>query len=228
MIRPSLTKTILLSLAFINETLTEVSDPLGIKYRYKHGNRKMSLYRLKKRKLIEKVKKGNYYYIQLTEEGSNTILKILPLINFQSWNWDKKWRLVAFDIEELSRFKRDRLRKKLKELGFAACQKSLYINALPVENMLSEFLVSHNLESNVKIFISDIVNSNPKQFAESLWNLSEINDQYRQIIEEYGNDPNRALKMYFKTLSSDPFLPKELLPDNWQGGNARNIVLFSN
>ncbi|QQG46647.1 MAG: CRISPR-associated endonuclease Cas2 [Candidatus Niyogibacteria bacterium] len=56
--------------------------------------------------------------------------------------WDKKWRIVVFDIPEKKRTARDALRKKLKKLGFYELQKSTWV--FPYEcsneiNFLAEF-----------------------------------------------------------------------------------------
>ncbi|OGF62827.1 CRISPR-associated endonuclease Cas2 [Candidatus Giovannonibacteria bacterium RIFCSPHIGHO2_01_FULL_45_33] len=41
--------------------------------------------------------------------------------------WDKKWRVVMFDIPEKNRQARDALRSKLRELGFYELQKSVFV-----------------------------------------------------------------------------------------------------
>jgi len=41
--------------------------------------------------------------------------------------WDKKWRIIVFDISELKKLYRDAFRGKLKELGFYPLQKSVWI-----------------------------------------------------------------------------------------------------
>src|SRR3989344_6111044 len=42
--------------------------------------------------------------------------------------WDKKWRLVIFDIAQLKKIYREAFRGKLKELGFRPLQKSVWIH----------------------------------------------------------------------------------------------------
>jgi DNA-binding transcriptional regulator PaaX len=42
--------------------------------------------------------------------------------------WDKKWRIVIFDISQLKKFYREAFRGKLKELGFYPLQKSVWIH----------------------------------------------------------------------------------------------------
>ena len=42
--------------------------------------------------------------------------------------WDRKWRIVIFDIAELKKLYREAFRGKLKELGFRPLQKSVWIH----------------------------------------------------------------------------------------------------
>ena len=44
--------------------------------------------------------------------------------------WDKKWRIVVFDIPEKQRGARDSLRTYLKKLDFYELQKSIFISAI--------------------------------------------------------------------------------------------------
>ena len=46
-------------------------------------------------------------------------------------SWDKKWRIVFFDIPETNKQARDHLTRKLKELGFRQLQKSVWIHPFP-------------------------------------------------------------------------------------------------
>ncbi len=69
----------------------------------------------------------------ITDEGRMRILKY-QLSNLQiepQKKWDKKWRLVFFDVEELNRVKRDRLRELFLKLGFKPLQRSVYLYPYP-------------------------------------------------------------------------------------------------
>jgi len=54
--------------------------------------------------------------------------------------WDKKWRIVIFDIPEKKRYQREIFRDKLKKLGFLKIQKSVFIFPYPCEDEIN-FLV---------------------------------------------------------------------------------------
>lgn len=48
--------------------------------------------------------------------------------------WDKKWRIVIFDIPEKKKKAREALRKKLKDLGFLELQKSVFVHPFECED----------------------------------------------------------------------------------------------
>lgn len=56
--------------------------------------------------------------------------------------WDKKWRLVIFDIAQMKKIYREAFRGKLKELGFRSLQKSVWIHPFecrPEVELLKDF-----------------------------------------------------------------------------------------
>lgn len=62
--------------------------------------------------------------------------------------WDKKWRLLTFDISEKKKIIREALRGKLQELGFCLFQKSIWIypfDCAAETDLLKDFFgLSHN------------------------------------------------------------------------------------
>ncbi|MBI2577651.1 MAG: hypothetical protein HYV77_02295 [Candidatus Wildermuthbacteria bacterium] len=97
------------------------------------------LYRSQLIKVKENSDKSLTYV--LTSKGK---LKALTY-NFNSMRisrskWDKKWRIVIFDIPETLRKGRDALRKKLLFLGFYELQKSVLVFPFPCQNEI-EFII---------------------------------------------------------------------------------------
>lgn len=97
----------------------------------KYPRQKVSavFYRLRREGLISVKKINRQIYISLTPEGRKKagIFQINNLIIKKPKKWDKKWRLLTFDINEKKKFIREALRGKLKELGFCLFQKSIWI-----------------------------------------------------------------------------------------------------
>jgi hypothetical protein len=54
--------------------------------------------------------------------------------------WDKKWRIVIFDVPEYKKLVRDSLRRKLQQLGFVEYQHSAFIFPFPCRDEI-DFVV---------------------------------------------------------------------------------------
>jgi len=88
-----------------------------------------TFYYLKKKGLIRIEKKNKNIYMFLTKEGEKEAgrYQLNEMYIKKPKKWDKKWRLIIFDIPENHRIKRDLFRGKLKELGFYQLQKSVWV-----------------------------------------------------------------------------------------------------
>ena len=104
--------------------------------------------RLNKFLVFEK-QPGGRENVYLTQTGKTRALKyrLNNLVLKKSRKWNKKWRIVLFDIPEEKRKIRDSLRKKLKNLGFLEFQKSVFIFPYPCSeeiNFVINFFDIHN------------------------------------------------------------------------------------
>lgn len=80
--------------------------------------------------------------IVLTEKGKQKIIAFNAdnLTIKKPNSWDRKWRVVIFDIPEDEKQARNALRQKLKNLGFYSWQKSVFIHPYDCLNEI-EFIV---------------------------------------------------------------------------------------
>ncbi len=111
--------------------------PKIIKYaRYQKKRREIekrkfynAFYNLKRQGLIEMEYQGKQIHIRLTEEGKKKCgrFQVDDLEIKKPLRWDKKWRVLIFDVSEKHRIKREALRGKLKELGLYPLQKSVWV-----------------------------------------------------------------------------------------------------
>ena len=95
-----------------------------------------TLRRIRDKKLIKVVQKDGIDFLEITRLGKKELLKydIDDLEIKKPKIWDKKWRMVIFDIPEKYRNARMFLSKKLKEIGFFPLQKSVFIYPYECEN----------------------------------------------------------------------------------------------
>lgn len=86
--------------------------------------------RLRRDGAISIESRNNQIYISLTPEGKKKagIFQINDFKIKTPRQWDKKWRLLTFDIAHKRRILREALRGKLKQLGFRQFQKSIWLH----------------------------------------------------------------------------------------------------
>lgn len=141
----SLSKKILIGLLITGAIVVAASSPyfafrlpkivseIFKKRKYHKGDQEKfdnAFYYLKKRGYLITEKKGKQIYISLTEQGKKRAGKyqINDLQLEKPKQWDELWRIVIFDVPDLTRVKREALRGKLKELGFQIFQKSVWVH----------------------------------------------------------------------------------------------------
>jgi DNA-binding transcriptional regulator PaaX len=100
-------------------------------------------------KIIKQANDVEKFY--LSKEGKKRWLQyqLRNLKLKKSKRWDKKWRIVLFDIPELQKKIRDALRRKLKDLGFLEFQKSVFIYPFPCKDEINFIINFFNIEDNV-------------------------------------------------------------------------------
>lgn len=93
-------------------------------------------------------------YIRMDKNGKKVYVidkGALELLKFKIMRvrpeWDKRWRVIIFDIPENRRKERDFLRKKLKWLGFKELQKSVWIFPYDIKNEIEELLTIFSFDS---------------------------------------------------------------------------------
>ena len=105
----------------------------------KHERQKAAraVQRLQKNRLIAIKERYGKFSVELTKEGKRKFkeIQLEKLEIAKPPHWDKKWRIVIFDIPDKS-FKqaRDVLRAKLKQWEFYPLQKSVWVCPWPCEN----------------------------------------------------------------------------------------------
>ncbi len=89
----------------------------------------------------------------LTDKGKNKVLtfNIDSMEIKKPKQWDKKWRVVVFDIPEKKRAARDVLRETLKRLGFYEFQKSVFIHPYPCQDEVDYAIEYFDVRSWVRL-----------------------------------------------------------------------------
>jgi len=117
---------------------------------------------LYKSKLIStKSNKDGMQTIMLTEKGKRWALtyKIETMHILIPKKWDKKWRIVMFDIPERLKKTRDVFRIHLRSMGFLELQRSVFIHPYPCIDEI-EYVVEHyNIGKHVRFIVADSIDN---------------------------------------------------------------------
>lgn len=114
--------------------------------------------RMVKKGFLKFINKKGELKLILTEKGKNIsqeyLLRDYKQIKKPSI-WDKKWRLVMFDISEDKRKIRNLLRFHLKKVGFVQIQGSVWIYPYPCEEIVTIIKTNFKLSDEVIYVTAD-------------------------------------------------------------------------
>ncbi|TSD02169.1 MAG: phenylacetic acid degradation operon negative regulatory protein [Parcubacteria group bacterium Athens0714_24] len=112
-----------------------------------------------------KEKSDGTVQIVLTKDGKQRALKyqIDEIKIKKPEKWDKKWRMVIFDIPEKNKKAREALRIKLKELGFKELQKSVFVHPYSCEDEIDFIVEVFEIRPYVRLLVVDSF-TNEEQF----------------------------------------------------------------
>ncbi len=91
--------------------------------------------------------------LRLTDSGKDRAL--WAKMRTGDKKWDRRWRLVIWDIPEKRRQARDLLRFKLKQLGFRKWQQSIWASKINCTKLLRDFIKQAGIEDWVMVIESD-------------------------------------------------------------------------
>lgn len=77
-------------------------------------------------------------------------------------HWDKKWRIVSFDIPEKQKNAREALRKKLRDLDFYPLQKSMFVLPYPCQDEIDFIAEIFQIRKNITYFETTLISNEGK------------------------------------------------------------------
>lgn len=164
--------------------------------------------------------------MRLTEKGRKELWQMFPILKWREKPWDGIWRVVMYDFPQSSRYQRDRWRQALKKIGMGQWQLSVWVSPYPVIEKMDKVIKEMSLEEWVTVCeVKRVVGGSDKEFADRVWGLSKLNDDYKQMIVNWKEVKRGDC---IQKMVEDPFLPKELLPDNWSGDELSRLLFTKN
>lgn len=132
-------------------------------------------------------------------------------------SWDKKWRLVTFDISESNREFRDSIRHSLKELGFKKFQRSVWVSPLPMDPFIDDLIKKTKDFAVFSVFVGELYKSDSKKLVLKLWGVVSWYNEAEKLINEIkkqGFDDQKKQR-FWDLILDHPKVPLGLLPKDW-------------
>ena len=133
----------------------QVLGMFGKKGRYKERI-ESSRKRLVQNGLLEYTKEG---FLKLTTKGE-VKLRQLELHEYKlkkPKKWDKKWRMLSFDIREERKTLRDKVRRTLVTIGFEKLHKSVWVYPYDCEDLITLLKADFKIGRDILYIIADKV-----------------------------------------------------------------------
>ncbi len=225
-------------------SLIALLEPLGLSA----TNVRTVLSRMARKGWLESEKQGRRSYYSLTprgrrllEEGETRIYR--PRADEE---WDGQWTLLAYSIPEERRSQRDRLRLRLEWLGFGSLGNGLWVSPHDMVERVTAVADDLGVAGDVEVFRGDHAGGAPSsQLVRHCWNLDGLNERYEAFIARHLSDcvalaegreevaPEAAYVRRFNLVHefrefplNDPFLPRELQPEDWAGECALSLFNY--
>ncbi|MBI2356195.1 MAG: hypothetical protein HYV13_03270 [Candidatus Doudnabacteria bacterium] len=157
-------KYVLLGIGLTGLVLVAITAPnlfsaLG-QFTGRKGYRKQQIRRAfdyaRKSQMIEIKKTPSGYAVMLTEKGKERMAKFRlgELELAKPKKWDGKWRVVIFDIPERYKLSRLVFAKKLKELGLAQMQKSVWVWPYDLQDEIDLMKEAYEIRPFVRLILA--------------------------------------------------------------------------
>jgi phenylacetic acid degradation operon negative regulatory protein len=179
--------------------------------------------------------------IKLLEEGAQRIFQ--P----RQDPWDGKWHLLTYSVPETNRHLRRRLRRRLLWLGFGALNHGTWISPRDLRTEVKQMVTELQVQMYVDLFAAEYQGfASNTEIVARCWDLGQLNEYYAELIAHYDPpfqehqtrlqsgvdlDPQECFVRRFMLVHeyrSSPYvapnLPLELLPADWLGEKAAQLL----
>ena len=122
---------------------------------------RQKLKKLANQKVIRIYQDGDKLAVKITKKGRTKLLKYnLEDIEIPKPDeWDRKWRIILFDIPEKIRKARDVFRYHLNQLGFYEFQKSVFVHPYNCKDEIDYLIEFYNLRRFVRFVEADSIDN---------------------------------------------------------------------
>lgn len=206
-----------------------------------------TLFRLRNKNLIKNSRRGRETLFALAGSAKELVSGCLNRISMSEKKWDGKWLLFSFNIPEKKRKFRNILRDELIFHGFGRLHANLWILPYDIREECNKIVERLEVKEYTAMFITDYADNDSKALAYRAWDLKQLSNTYQKLADKYSKQYDEFKKSKFTDSSQwalealirllrlkekmveladkYPYLPKELLPENWIGFELEKVFL---
>jgi phenylacetic acid degradation operon negative regulatory protein len=221
-------------------SLFELLSPFGINERLV----RTSVYRLVNENWLNADKQGRRSYYSLTQSGSKRFHNAFEHVyQMKTPHWHGSWCLVF--LNQLKNDMRKQVRDELEWLSFGSMGNDVLLHPRINRHDITALLNELSCQQDVIVMQTEAISEKSpqalyKQVNES-WNLDQLAQRYHQFIarftplyqtikqnmnltdQECHLARTLLIHEYRKIVLKDPQLPDPLLPNEWEGYQARQL-----
>ncbi|MDH5588685.1 MAG: phenylacetic acid degradation operon negative regulatory protein PaaX [Gemmatimonadota bacterium] len=212
------------------------------------GAVRTALSRMSQKGWLVSSRRGRNAFYDLSEKGTRLLEEGKERIFHPPTDrpWDGKWFLLAYSIPEEQRHLRDRMRTRLAWLGCGSVGNGLWISPHAVADPVLRIARHLGITDRLEMFEAHrLGGGSPHELVAKCWDLPAIHERYQAFIGRWAprvdecrtrlraGDMSDAdcfalrfhlIHEYQSFPLEDPFLPKVLLPGDWAGECASEMV----
>jgi len=187
------------------------------------------LQRLYKRGYIKRLGKKRQFSFEFDKDKRYAFLGSYVGEKYDKFKkgWDKKWRLVIYDVPDKKKGRRNQLRTFLYDRGFGKVQESCMVSCYDFSSPIAAFAGEIDVLNCICLYEGAFyAGKDIDQLVRQAWNINSLHLRYESLIADCRNDLRdletkdvsaveyyqRYCRMFeeFKAIISyDPFLPTE-------------------
>jgi phenylacetic acid degradation operon negative regulatory protein len=203
--------------------------------------------RMARKGWLHTARRGRVSYYSMTPRMAGLLQKGSQQIYYPAQDaWDGHWYLLTYALSDNLEDVRHELRKRVSWLGFGRLGNGTWISPRDRHAELLEILQSLNIKQCADYFRADhVLPADNGSLVQRCWDLAGLNQRYHSFIQKHQPQferdclteqnggtlgPEYVFRQRFWLVHeyryfpfSDPYLPHELLPEDWLGRSAINL-----
>jgi len=229
------------------ETMFSAFEPLGINDRLV----RTTLYRMREEGWVEATRAGRKSYYELSAEAKRqTYLAERLIYHSDLSEWDGAWTLIFLVVGNIDVEVKREFLQELNWIGFGAVTKGVWAHPSANTELVGELVNELGLEGKVICMRCENIQDaqlglpiDDRQLARLCMPLGDVAAKYEEFVAVYSGLLNlngefkhkgshaemlslRLLMVddFRRVILHDPHLPSDLLPENWAGHTAYQLI----